>query len=490
MTGLRDLELASGESVADVAEVVQDVALEFTPGTVAQLSVTLADPGRALHSHGLLELGTLVRWRGTDWQVGSVDRTFTAWGAGYVVRCRSALAKQLRLTTGPRADKGVTPAEWIGKRVAEAGGKAVVEPGAKARTITMKRGVSVLDTIGALASATEVQWVEAEGILAVGTPWWALQGGSGLPTWAVSWPEDALELTAGRSEDDKADGATAALSLAYADGAELRPWHRIDLAGTGTEVDGIWLVESVRFSDDGVSPVSVGLVRPLQTGVKAGSSPKPKPAADKPKPAADPAPKAPAPAPKGSGAKSPKASPGTPAKPAPRAPAAPPRKTAPAPREPSRSLPESGRTHAPLPGWGMARLSAGWRYSGGSLHAAYDYGVKRGTAVYAVRDAYVAAVVDGHRNVNYDQGSGSPANNVLLWCRWNGQPITVCYRHLSPGIRVRRGQRIGAGTQIGTTGRNGHATGDHLHIHVMRGHVYTVFGNLSGNVIFPPSKVW
>ena len=40
-------------------------------------------------------------------------------------------------------------------------------------------------SLPAIASDTGVEWVEVDGVIYVGTPWWALKGGTGLKSWNV-----------------------------------------------------------------------------------------------------------------------------------------------------------------------------------------------------------------------------------------------------------------------------------------------------------------
>ena len=105
------------------------------------------------------------------------------------------------------------------------------------------------------------------------------------------------------------------------------------------------------------------------------------------------------------------------------------------------------------------RLNAGWEYSNGSAHRAWDLGVWRGTPVYAPRAAWV---VGSHNGVPNDLG-GSASNWVLL-CRDvpNIGPTLAYFQHLSPGYIISRGL-VPAGGLLGLSGNSGHSSGDHLH---------------------------
>ncbi len=117
---------------------------------------------------------------------------------------------------------------------------------------------------------------------------------------------------------------------------------------------------------------------------------------------------------------------------------------------------------------GRQRLNAGFRYPSGTLHGAWDIGIDRGTKVYAARRGIVVGKNDGVRN--HPSGSayavsGSPSNWVLLCAIVPGIGRSVLYyQHLSPGVKVKRKQKIAKGTWLGRSGNTGNSTGDHLHL--------------------------
>lgn len=127
-----------------------------------------------------------------------------------------------------------------------------------------------------------------------------------------------------------------------------------------------------------------------------------------------------------------------------------------------------GEVYVSSPAWkGKQRLNAGFRYPSGSLHAAWDVGIKRGTKVYAAKAATVVGRNDGVKN--HPSGSqyavsGSPSNWVLICSTVRGKPAVLYYQHLSPGLAVKRGQKVAAGQYLGKSGNTGNSTGDHLHI--------------------------
>lgn len=127
-----------------------------------------------------------------------------------------------------------------------------------------------------------------------------------------------------------------------------------------------------------------------------------------------------------------------------------------------------GEVYVSSPAWkGKQRLNAGFRYPSGTLHAAWDIGIDRGTKVYAAKDGVIVGKNDGVRN--HPSGSayavsGSPSNWLLLCATVNGRPAVLYYQHLSPGLKVKRGQAVAKGTWLARSGNTGNSTGDHLHV--------------------------
>lgn len=127
-----------------------------------------------------------------------------------------------------------------------------------------------------------------------------------------------------------------------------------------------------------------------------------------------------------------------------------------------------GEVYVSSPAWkGKQRLNAGFRYPSGTLHGAWDIGIDRGTKVFAATNARVVGTNDGVKN--HPSGSqyavsGSPSNWVLICAVVAGKPSVLYYQHLSPGLKVRRGQTVKAGQLLAKSGNTGNSTGDHLHI--------------------------
>jgi murein DD-endopeptidase MepM/ murein hydrolase activator NlpD len=144
-------------------------------------------------------------------------------------------------------------------------------------------------------------------------------------------------------------------------------------------------------------------------------------------------------------------------------------------------------------------ITAGWRYSSGAGHFAYDYDCDTGTPMLAIDDGVVLASADG--SPNDDPGdpnySGEPSNWILLGVTWKGKRVSVLYQHLSPGHGKRPGHRVKNGQVIAKSGNSGNSTGDHLHLAAMWGHHntatrYIYMANDGDNqyVIFPPDRLW
>lgn len=265
--------LADGRNLADITELISAPQLDYRVGQVSEMTIPAVDPGNVSFPT-LLKAGAKLTYDGAVWDVAAVERDYRGEGVVLSFTARSQLARRLRLRTGPDSGGKITPADWITQKVREEGGRALVQPGATRRKIVQKREESVLDVIGNLSGEMATEWVEWGNRLFVGTGWWALQGNPGLPTWPLGIrSEDCLGFQSRSSLDDKTQAATANVTLPYAYGIKVRPWHRMQIKGASSDDNGIWLVQDVSYTLHKSSTATVTLYRPLKSQVqKQGSA--------------------------------------------------------------------------------------------------------------------------------------------------------------------------------------------------------------------------
>lgn len=272
----RGVVLADGKQIATVTDAITTVSMDYRVGAVAEMQVGLVDADGSLIERGLLQAGTTLYYFGETFQVAATDLDYRGEAILAVYSARSRLARRLRNTMGPKTTKGQTPAQWITRKVKDAGGTAVVEAGAKRLAIHQKRGESVLDVIANLAADTGTEWTEFADTVYCGTGWWAYQGRTGLPTWPVSFDRtartDVTQLSTRSSVDDRLEAASASLSVPFSVGSEWRPWHRVELSGVSKNDRGTWLIQDVSFDLHDSSTVDATLYRPLKSSPKNGSS--------------------------------------------------------------------------------------------------------------------------------------------------------------------------------------------------------------------------
>jgi len=275
------VKLASGLWLADITDAIGVATFDYRVGAVPEFTFDAVDRDRKLSRRGLLREGTTLTYEGDVWQVAAVERSYKGDDIWLTFTARSRLSRRLRNMTGPKSAEKSTPQAWITAQVKKAGGRAVVEPGAGRMRIVQKRNQNVLDVIASIASDTGVEWVEVDGVIYVGTPWWALKGGPGLPSWNVRLDDKLpqadtgnalvpLDFSSRSSLDDRANAAEAQLVVESRRGSLVRPWHLVNVLKADDADNGDWLVSGVGF-DEVSGSVSIDLQRPLKSSPKKAS---------------------------------------------------------------------------------------------------------------------------------------------------------------------------------------------------------------------------
>lgn len=273
------LRVAGKKLKAELAEVVIELTADYAIDSLGELRVVAADPAQRLVKTPLANFNTQVTLDDEKWSVGAFEAAFSGDELSTVtIAARSPLARRLRRRYKVSDTKKVSPSQWVTARVKAAGGKAVCQTSNKELDISQRGGnqrQSELDVIGNLASELDWSWAEHSNTFYFGSRHWAWKGGAGTPTWRVTWKTveatDALSMSWTVSDDNAEDFANLDLELPYQAGQRLRPWHRIQLRGAGV-ADGIWLVDSVAVTHDGVSSVAVTASQPRKPSPKKGSS--------------------------------------------------------------------------------------------------------------------------------------------------------------------------------------------------------------------------
>ena len=156
-------------------------------------------------------------------------------------------------------------------------------------------------------------------------------------------------------------------------------------------------------------------------------------------------------------------------------------------------------THRPFKG--KYAIVAKKYYSSGTPHMAYDYALPLGTTLYAIRNGVVLAASDGVKNNAPGEKiySGKPSNYVVLgYTNSRGQKRSVYYQHISPGLKIKTGDKVKAGQVLGKSGNTGNSTGPHLHFAAWKGWLPDPGSSASryrymtdsSILIYPPNKTF
>jgi len=279
--GSGNLSLLNADLTASVAQLIDSVRFDAATESVAQLTLVSHDPELALAKSKLADIGSTVKWQfgglTSLWDISTVD--VEAADARVTIAARSTLAKRLRRRVKVRSARDVSPSQWVRRVVEGAGGNAVVQKSNVRGEISQGDGVTEWDMIADLAGDLGWSWVEWGGVVLFGSRHWAWSGGAKTPLWSATWGDspktDALDVSMSQTDDDPDNSAVGTVVLPWNRGVQLQPWHSLQLSGLG-RWDGVYLVESVSATTDGISAVEVQVSQPRppapDTGTKSTSS--------------------------------------------------------------------------------------------------------------------------------------------------------------------------------------------------------------------------
>ena len=274
--GSGDLALLGRDMGASVTKLIDSVRLDAGTESVAQLTLVSHDPELALARSPLADIGATVKWifggLTSLWDISTVD--VAAADATVTIAARSILAKRLRRRVKVRSSRKVSPSEWVKRTVEGAGGNAVVQKSSVRGEISQGDNVTEWDMLADLASDLGWSWVEWGGVVLFGSRHWAWAGGAKTPLWEVTWGDsprtDALDVTLSQTADDPDNEALGSIVLPWNRGVQIQPWHCVQLSGLG-RWDGVYLVDQVSATTDGISAVEIQVSVPSAPSSKSGT---------------------------------------------------------------------------------------------------------------------------------------------------------------------------------------------------------------------------
>lgn len=143
-------------------------------------------------------------------------------------------------------------------------------------------------------------------------------------------------------------------------------------------------------------------------------------------------------------------------------------------------------------------VSAGaWYYEGGGVHYGVDMATGVGSAVTSTGPGIVVNAWQGCPTYGYLGSTCGYKNNwggnqVMTIVSMNGKLYGLFYAHLE-SVNVSTGQKISAGTLLGTVGSSGNSSGPHLHhevIYLGTQSLKEYLDNWNGYLNFTPNGEW
>ena len=270
----RDVIVTTSTVTADIADAVTAASLDMPNDAVAELELTVADPGLRLWVAGLFELGAAVRWRDLALTIAAieVDATTTE---RVTVRCRSTVAQALRRREGASLARQTSVAAWLAAEAAAVGGtvRGPVDP---TRAHVSRAGGDQRESTWQVAAraADDLDWwlFEHAGTVTFAPAEWlaANPAQEWRATWLLDETTDVLGLSARSSDDDDDAAAEIELSVPPRTWSDIRPGHTVTVSGVGA-LDGTYVVSSVGIDLSDVDPIDVRAVIPRPPKPRKGS---------------------------------------------------------------------------------------------------------------------------------------------------------------------------------------------------------------------------
>lgn len=114
-------------------------------------------------------------------------------------------------------------------------------------------------------------------------------------------------------------------------------------------------------------------------------------------------------------------------------------------------------------------ITQGFHLTGNKIHRGLDFGWNsavtgsKSQPIISVESGTVISAVDGYGNTPNTRIYG---NYVIVD---HGSGFYSVYGHLAKGLKVKRGDKVGKGQQLGNMGNSGYSFGNHLHFELRKG---------------------
>jgi len=258
----------------DISQDITDASLDMGTSQVAELTISVDDPGYAIFGNSDIPLDTDVDYQNLALSIAVIETNAGGGEGGFTIRCRPRAVRALKARRGPFSVSRVSPSTYVQIECGAVGVPTIIQSSASrslvARDVTVvgqqgNADSSAWSTFQRLADELGYLCFEVNGVIVFGQPSWLV---TVMPVASVVWNLDddsraPTEHPTCTQSLDNNSRKTVELHVPAERANEFFPGFALDFSGI-PKFEGRYFITSVGYPlVDSVDEVSVSAETPF-----------------------------------------------------------------------------------------------------------------------------------------------------------------------------------------------------------------------------------